>query len=91
MLVLIASDVRGSQAYTDGTEPASLCQMGSYVSALSALRSKMIVAMEGSFISKGAPRMGNVKHVQPGTDVNQQAPERLSGSPLPIDPAWHRC
>ena len=82
---MIALDVRGSQAYTDGSRPASLYQVSSYGSALPALQSKMIVAMDGNFISKGAPRMGNVKHFQSGTHVNQQVPERLNGSPLPIE------
>ena len=54
---MIVSDVRGGKAYTNGYGPASLYQVGSYGSRLSALRSKMIVAMEGNFTSKGAPRM----------------------------------
>ena len=93
----IASDVRGRNAHMDGIEPALLYLAGSYGSALAALRSKMIVAMESNFISKGALRMGNVKHVQSGTNVNQQVPERLSGSPLPVETfllihTWHsRC
>ena len=37
--------VKGSNRYTDGSVPASLCQVGSYGSCLSALRSKMICDM----------------------------------------------
>ena len=58
-------------------------------SYLSALRSKTICDMEGNFMSKGAPRMGEVKHVQPGTRSSQQVPERLSGPPLPIKTFLH--
>ena len=47
-----ACNVKGSSRYTDGQFPASLCQVGSYGSCLSALRSKMNFAMEGSFTSK---------------------------------------
>ena len=73
---MIASDVRGSNAYMDACGPASLYQVGSYGSRLSALRSKVIVAMEGNFTSKDAPRMGEVKNS--GVHINQQVPERLS-------------
>ena len=84
-----ACDVKGSNGYTDGSSPASLYQVGSYGSCLSALRSKMICAMEGNFTSKGAPRRGEVKHFQPGTHINQQVPERLRGSQLPIETLLH--
>ena len=38
--------------------------------------------------------MDEVKHLQPGTQINQQAPERLSGSPFPSETflyvhTWH--
>ena len=72
----IACDVKDSKRYTDGTFLAALYQFGSFGSCLSALRSKMIWAMEGNFTSKGAPRMGEVKHFQPGTHVNSEVPAR---------------
>ena len=55
----------------------------------SRIRGKMICVMEGNFMSKGAPRMGEVKHFQPGTHINQQVPERLGGSPLPLETILH--
>ena len=85
----IAHDVKGSKSYADGTVPASLYQVGSYGSRLSALRSKMICAMEGNFTSKGAPRMGEVKHFRPGTHINEQVTEKLAGSPLPLETFLH--
>ena len=77
--------LKPSNRYTDGMVPASLYQVGSYGSCLSALSSKMICAMEGNFTSKGAPRMGEVKHFQPGTHINQQVSENLAASPPPLE------
>ena len=90
----IACDVKGSNRYTDGVTPALLCQVGSFGSCFSALRSKMICAMEENFTSKGAPRMCEVKSFQPATHTNQQVAEKLAGSLFPLETflrihTWH--
>ena len=55
------------------TQPSHLtCTPGS---CLSAVRSKLICAMEGDFSSKRAPRMCAVKSFQEGTHVNQRVPD----------------
>ena len=85
----IACDVKSSNQFTDGSSPVSLYQVGSYGSCLSALRSKMICTMEGNFQGKGAPRMGELKHFQTGSHVNQQVSEKFLGSPLPVKTFLH--
>ena len=40
-------------------------------------------------MSKGAPRMGEVKSFQPCTHVNQQVLKKFSGSPLPVETFLH--
>ena len=82
---MIASDVKGSQAYTDGSRPASLYQVGSYGSALSALQSKMIVAMEGNFISKGVRQEWEVSNFSSLAHMLTNKRLNDSGSPLPIE------
>ena len=78
-----------SNHFTDGSSPVSLYQVGSHGSRLSALRSKMSCAMEGNFSSKGAPRMGEIKHFQARTHVKQQVSEKFLGSPLPVETFLH--
>ena len=51
----IASDVKGSDGYSSGDRPVDL-QVGSYGSCLSVLRSRLVCAMEGEFVSKGLSR-----------------------------------
>ena len=53
----VPKDIKGSCAYTEPGEPAPLWQAGSYGSALSTLRSKLLAAMEGPFTTKAAPRL----------------------------------
>ena len=43
----VPKDIKGSGAYTDPGQPARLWQAGSYGSALSTLRTKLLAAMEG--------------------------------------------
>ena len=50
----LAFDVKGSERWTSGERPVDLYQVGSYGSCLSALRSRLVCAMEGVFNSKGA-------------------------------------
>ena len=53
----VPKDIKGSCAYTEPGEPAPLWQAGSYGSALSTLRTKLLAAMEGPFTTKAAPRL----------------------------------
>ena len=78
----IAYDVQGS---SHGDHPVSLYQVGSYGSCLSAIRSRLICAMERDFSSRGAPKICAVKSFQEGTHVNQRVPETFVNSPLPIE------
>ena len=64
-------------------------QAVSYGSCLSALRSKMICVMGGNLMSKGSPRMCEVKSFQPGAYANQQVPQRSRGSPLTNETFLH--
>ena len=71
----LAFDVKGSERWTHGDRPVDLYQVGSYGSCLSALRSKLIWAMEGVFTSKGAVKMGAVKSFQGGvTSIRKSQP-----------------
>ena len=45
----VPKDIKGSGAYTEPGQPAPLWQAGSYGSALSTLRTKLVAAMEGQF------------------------------------------
>ena len=81
----IATDVSSSSQYTDGLSPASLYQPSSYGSCLSASRSKMICSMEGHIMCMEPPRMGEVQSFQQGAHINQQVPDRLSGSPISVE------
>ena len=53
----VPKDIKGSGAYTEPGQPAPLWQAGSYGSALSTLRTKLVAAMEGQFTTKAAPRL----------------------------------
>ena len=44
----VPKDIKGSCAYTEPGQPAPLWQAGSYGSALSTLRTKLLAAMEGT-------------------------------------------
>ena len=70
----LAFDVKGSERWTSGDRPVDLCQVGSYGSCLSALRSRLICSMEGVFTSKGAVEMGAVKSFQGGNHINKKVP-----------------
>ena len=48
----LAFDVKGSERWTHGDRPIDLYQVGSYGSCLSALRSRLICAMEGALTVK---------------------------------------
>ena len=78
---LLAFDVKGSDRWTQGERPVDLYQVGSYGSCLSALRSRLICAMEGVFTSKGAVKMGSVKSFQGGNHINKKAPAQFAHSP----------
>ena len=67
----VPKDIKGSQAYTEPGQPASLWQAGSYGSALSTLRTKLLAAMEGNFTTKAAPRLTSVVQYQLGTHVKR--------------------
>ena len=67
----VPKDIKGSGAYTDPGQPAPLWQAGSYGSALSTLRTKLIAAMEGQFTTKAAPRLSSVVQYQLGTHPNR--------------------
>ena len=75
--------------FTQGDRPVSLYQVGSFGSCLSALRSRLVCAMEGEFNSKGAVKMGAVKSSQGGSHINRQVPESFAQSPLPIETFLH--
>ena len=86
----IASE--GSDRYTAGDRPVTLYQVGSYGSCLSALRSRLVCAMEGEFVrfvSKGAVKMGAVKSFQGGNHINKKVPEFFAQSPLPLESFLH--
>ena len=78
----LACDVKGSECWTNGDRPVDLCQLGSYGSCLSALRSRLICPMEGVFKSKGAVKMG-------GNHINKKVPAQFAHSPLPIESFLH--
>ena len=85
----IAYDVKGSERYTAGDGPVDLYQVGSYGSCLSALRSRLVCAMEGEFMSKGAVKMGAVKSFQGGSHIKNKVPESFAQSPLPLETFLH--
>ena len=91
---MVPRDIKGSGAYTDPGQPAALWQAGSYGSALSTLRTKLLAAMEGQFTTKAAPRLSSVVQFQLGTHPNRMAPNEWIGSPLALEAfihlhAWH--
>ena len=86
---VIAFDVKGSEKLTQGDCPVSLCQVGSFGSCLSALRSRRACAMEGEFNTKGAVKMGAVKSFQGGSHINRQVPETFAQCPLPLETFLH--
>ena len=53
----VLKDIKGSGAYTEAGQPAPLWQAGSYGSALSTLRTKLVAAVEGQLTTKAAPRL----------------------------------
>ena len=69
----LAFDVKGSERWPAGDRPVHLYQVGSYGSCLSALRSRLVCAMEGVFTSKGAVKMGAM----------------FAQSPLPLESFLH--
>ena len=85
----VPKDIKGSQAYTEPGQPASLWQAGSYGSALSTLRTKLLAAMEGSFTTKAAPRLNSVVQYQMGTHVNRMTPHGWTGSLLALEAFLH--
>ena len=90
----VPKDIKGSAAYTDPGQPAPLWQAGSYGSALSTLRTKLLAAMEGPFTTKAAPRLCSVVQFQLGTHLNRMQPHGWTGSPLALEAflhlhAWH--
>ena len=90
----VPKDIKGSGAYTEPGQPAPLWQAGSYGSALSTLRTKLLAAMEGPFTTKAAPRLCSVVQFQLGTHVNRMTPQGWTGSPLALEAflhlhAWH--
>ena len=90
----VPKDIKGSGAYTEAGQPAPLWQAGSYGSALSTLRTKLVAAMEGQFTTKAAPRLSPVVQYQVGTHPNRMVPNDWIGSPLALEAflhlhAWH--
>ena len=90
----VPKDIKGSAAYTEPGQPAPLWQAGSYGSALSTLRTKLLAAIEGPFTTKGAPRLCSVVQFQLGTHPNRMTPHGWTGSPLALEAflhlhAWH--
>ena len=86
----LACDVKGSERWTAASDrPIDLYQVGSYGSCLSALHSRLVCAMEGDFVSKGAVKMGAVKSFQGGNHVNKKVPAQFAQSPLPIESFLH--
>ena len=90
----VPKDIKGSGAYTEPGQPAPLWQAGSYGSALSTLRTKLLAAMEGPFTTKAAPRLCSVVQFQMGTHVNRMTPPGWTGSPIALEAflhlhAWH--
>ena len=90
----VPKDIKGSGAYTEPGQPAPLWQAGSYGSALSTLRTKLVAAMEGQFTTNAAPRLVSVIQYQLGTHPNRMAPNDWIGGPLALDAflhlhAWH--
>ena len=85
----VPKDIKGSQSYTDPGQPASLWQAGSYGSALSTLRTKLLAAMEGNFTTKAAPRLQSVVQYQMGTHVNRMTPPGWTGSPIALEAFLH--
>ena len=86
---MVPKDIKGSQAYTEPGQPASLWQAGSYGSALSTLRTKLLAAMEGNFTTKAAPRLQSVVQFQMGTHVNRMTPPGWTGSPIALEAFLH--
>ena len=85
----VPKDIKGSQAYTEPGQPAALWQAGSYGSALSTLRTKLLAAMEGNFTTKAAPRLTSVAQFQMGTHVNRMTPPGWTGSPIALEAFLH--
>ena len=85
----LAYDVKGSERWTYGDRPVDLYQVGSYGSCLSGLRSRLLCALEGEFVSKGAVKMGAVKSFQGGNHINKKAPASFAQSPLPLESFLH--
>ena len=85
----VPKDIKGSQAYTEPGQPAALWQAGSYGSALSTLRTKLLAAMEGNFTTKAAPRLISVAQFQQGTHVNRMTPSGWTGSPIALEAFLH--
>ena len=81
----IAYDMKGSECYAAGDRPVDLSQVGSYGSCLSTLRSRLVCAMEGEFMGRGAVKMGAVKSFQGGSHINKKVPESFAQSPLPLE------
>ena len=90
----VPKDIKGSCAYAEPGQPAPLWQAGSYGSALSTLRTKLLAAMEGPFTTKAAPRLSSVVQFQLGTHPTRMAPHGWIGSPLAFESCfpmlgWH--
>ena len=85
----LAFDVKGSDRWTSGERPVDLYQVGSYGSCLSAVRSRLVCAMEGVFNSKGAIKMGAVKSFQGGNHISKKVPTQFAQSPLLMESFLH--
>ena len=85
----VPKDIKGSGAYTEPGQPAPLWQAGSYGSALSTLKTKLLAAMEGPFTTKAAPRLCSVVQFQLGTHPNRMTPQGWTGSPLALEAFLH--
>ena len=78
----VPRDIKGSAAYTEPGQPAPLWQAGSYGSALSTLRTKLLAAMEGPFTTKAAPRLSLFRcSVSVGDSCQQDDTTRLDRKP----------
>ena len=85
----LACDAKSSERWTAGDRPVDLYQVGSYGSCLSALRSRLVCAMEGDFVSKGAVKIGAVESFQGGNHINKKVPAKFAQSPWPLESFLH--
>ena len=77
----VPKDIKGSCAYTEPGQPAPLWQAGSYGSALSTLRTKLLVAMEGTIHDESGSTAFLGCSVPVGHSSQQDDPEWLDWKP----------